>query len=69
MKTQRIQNRIKNLAVAGFLAAGTLLAGTGCDLQDPVAKSVMNAARVTLVGAGEHSHGYVDNVFLGNTGV
>ena len=44
MKTQSIQNRIKNLTVAGILTAGTLLAGTGCDLDNPASKSVLNAA-------------------------
>ena len=51
MKTQIIQNRIKNLAVAGILAAATLLAGTGCDLDNPAAKTVMSAARVVGTGA------------------
>ena len=41
MNTQRIQNRIKNLAIAGLLTAGTLLAGTGCDLDNPAAKGVL----------------------------
>ena len=32
MKTRNLQNRIKNFVVLGIFSAGTLLAGTGCDL-------------------------------------
>ncbi|MHC4067222.1 MAG: hypothetical protein ACYSUI_22345, partial [Planctomycetota bacterium] len=51
MNTQRTQNRIKKLAVSGILV-GMLLAGTGCDLEDAAAKTVVNAARAFTGGTG-----------------
>ena len=43
MSIRTIQKQIKGVVLAGILAAATLLAGTGCDLENPAAKSVMNA--------------------------
>ena len=46
MSIKTIQKRIQNLIVLGILSTGAVLAGTGCDLDNPATKGMLDSARI-----------------------
>ena len=52
MQVKTIQKRIKNLVVLGILSTGAVLAGTGCDLDNPATKGLLDSARILSMDSG-----------------
>jgi len=59
MSLKTIQKRIKHLVVLGILSTGAVLAGTGCDLDNPATRPLLPAS-----GSGQISLGTGDQEIL-----